>query len=273
MGQRRTQRSWVRVGKAVGAIAREKQISLTAAGLGYYAFNSLVPLLLLLLIGVTAVESVETAATAIERVAGIEAARIESTMSEAIGEGRGRRSAGLLASGMLLWSAATMFQAVNMAFSEIYGTRKRRSATQKVVDTALIFVAVVVSFCLVGVLGVTLVVLTDALALAILSVPLLFCLLCLAFFPMYLRFPGEGVTLQEAVPGTAFSAATWTLSSLLFRFYASGSDSVEFYGVAGAVLLVLTWLYLGGLALLLGAILNAFLAGRVDADDDWLPAA
>lgn len=88
---------------------------------------------------------------------------------------------------------------------------------------------------------------------------------------MYYRFPGERVAVREALLGAAFSAVVWMLSSLLFRAYAATSDSVGLYGVAGAVLLVLTWLYLGGLTLLFGAVLNAILAGRVDVDDGWLP--
>ena len=79
------------------------------------------------------------------------------------------------------------------------------------------------------------------------------------------------MTVGDALPGAAFSAVVWTLSALLFRVYAATSDSVELYGVVGAILLVLTWFYLGGLTLLFGAILNAVLAGRVDADEGWLP--
>lgn len=156
-----------------------------------------------------------------------------------------------------------------MAFSEVYGTRKQRSGLRKAVDSLLIFAIVTVAVGLLGVVGVALVV--DSVAVSVLSVPLLFGAFLLAFLPMYYRFPGERVTARQALPGAAFSAVVWTLSALLFRVYAATSDSVELYGVAGAVLLVLTWLYLGGLTLLFGAILNAVLAGRVDADEGWLP--
>jgi hypothetical protein len=49
------------------------------------------------------------------------------------------------------------------------------------------------------------------------------------------------------------------------------SRSVQPYGVAGAVLLVLSWLYVGSTTLLLGVVLTAVLAGRVEVDPDRPP--
>jgi membrane protein len=74
-------------------------------------------------------------------------------------------------------------------------------------------------------------------------------------------FP-PSVTLREALPGTAFAAAAWTLSALLFRAYAATAASVRLFGVIGVVLLSLTWLYVGSLALVAGAATNALLAER-----------
>lgn len=264
-------REWLGALKASVAVGREQQITVTAAGLGYYAFNSLIPLLLLLAIGVSITYDPETTASAIESATGLHAAEIEPVIEEITDDGGGRTRAGLIAAGIFTYSTATMFQAVNMAFSEIYGTRKQRSGLRKVTDSLLIFVIVLVSLALLGGVGIALSLVVDSVAVSVLSVPLLLGAFFLAFLPMYYRFPAESVTLGEAMPGAAFSAVAWTLSALFFRVYAATSDSVALYGVAGAVLLVLTWLYLGGLILLFGAILNAVLAGRVDADDGWLP--
>lgn len=49
------------------------------------------------------------------------------------------------------------------------------------------------------------------------------------------------------------------------------AESVHLYGVAGAVLVVLSWLSLDGLALLAGVVLDAVPAGRVAPDETWLP--
>ncbi len=261
-------REWVRAMKTSVAVGRKQQITVTAAGLGYYAFNSFVPLLLLVTIGVSVVQDPETTARLLESATGLDAAEIETVLAEIDG---GRTRAGVIAAGIFAYSTATMFQAINMAFSEIYGTRKERSGLRKVTDTLLIFAIVAIALVLVGGVGVALVLVIDSVAVSILSVPLLFGAFILAFLPMYYRFPGERVTVRESVPGAAFSAVAWTLSALFFRVYATTSDSVALYGIAGAVLLVLTWLYLGGLILLFGVILNAVLAGRIEADDGWLP--
>lgn len=262
---------WASAMKTSVAVGREQQITITAAGLGFYAFNSLVPLLLLLAIGISIVQDPATTASMIESVSGLHAAEIETVIEEVTENGGGRTRAGLIAAGIFAYSTATMFQAVNMAFSEVYGTRKARSGIRKVMDTLLIFGIVVFALLLLGFVGVALSLLVDSIAVSILSVPLLFVAFLLAFLPMYYRFPGERVTLDEALPGAAFSAIAWTVSALFFRVYATTSDSVALYGIAGAVLLILTWLYLGGLILLFGVIFNAVLAGRVDGDDGWLP--
>lgn len=164
-----------------------------------------------------------------------------------------------------------MFQAINMAFSEVYGTRKRRSGRRKAIATVLVFVTVLLALLLIDVVGVLLSFVIGGLPWGLLSVPLLFGTLFVTFLPMYYRFPGAETTIREATPGAAFTAGAWTVSGLFFRVYASTSDSIALYGVAGAALLVLTWLYLGGLILLLRTVLNAVLAGRVDANYGWLP--
>ena len=260
-----------RVVLSVIAVSRKKQITLTAAGLAFYAFNSFIPLVLLFVIGSSIFETLDTAALAFEYVSGLDADSIESTVNELIGEGSGRGRAGLIAAAILLWSTLTMFQAVNVAFGAVYGTRKTRSGVQKAVDTGLIFVTVLLAVVLMGVVGVTVAFVVDGLAVRTLTIPLLFVTLVVAFVPMYYRFPGRSTTVREALPGALFAAGAWTLLTVGLRLYAVTTESVELYGVAGAVLLVLTGLYLGGLTLLLGAILNATLTGDVDADDDWVP--
>jgi membrane protein len=91
------------------------------------------------------------------------------------------------------------------------------------------------------------------------------------FLPTFYLLPEVEVSIPDALPGTLFAATVWTVSAMFFRLYATLSSSVRLYGVAGGVLLVLSWLYVGDLALLLGAATNAVLGGHVDPDADWLP--
>jgi uncharacterized BrkB/YihY/UPF0761 family membrane protein len=84
------------------------------------------------------------------------------------------------------------------------------------------------------------------------------------FFPLYYVFPDCQVTVRRALPGTVLAAAGWTGLGTVFGLYAERAASFQLYGVLGGVVLVLTWLYFGGLVVLFGAALNAVLAGRTD---------
>src|SRR5205823_1296991 len=63
-------------------------------------------------------------------------------------------------------------------------------------------------------------------------------------------------------PGAVFAAGTWFAMSLVLRLYVVtlGNYNATYGSIAG-VILTLLWLYLSGLALLLGAELDAELRG------------
>ena len=59
-------------------------------------------------------------------------------------------------------------------------------------------------------------------------------------------------------PGTAFGAFVWLAASLGFRIYLHFSNHYSAsYGSVGAVMILLLWLYISGLAYLLGGTINA----------------
>lgn len=263
----------------VAAVARERHLSVTAAGLAYHAFNTFVPLVILLLVGVSLVDALEPVLEVLLRETGLEDAITGDELEQVAGDSSGRVRAALLASGILLWSAARLFQAANSAFTDVYDGRKDQSyvdaATTVTLVTALNAVlltgTIAVGGTLVGVLGVGLPAGSDGLWVTVLSVALLACLLFVLFLPMYYLFPQPEISVREILPGTAFAAVCWTALAVGFRLYVASAESVALFGVAGAILLVLTWIYLGGLCLLLGAVLNAVLADRVDPETEWIP--
>ncbi|MDJ1433874.1 YihY/virulence factor BrkB family protein [Halostagnicola sp. A-GB9-2] len=263
----------------VTAVARERQISVKSAGLAYHAFNTLVPLVILLLVAVTILESLEVVLEALETATGLEGTIGRDQLDEAAGDGANRTRAALLALGILLWSAARLFQAVNSAFTAVYGSRQSQSSIKAALSASfvtilyafLLTVTVAVGVALVGFLGVSVSLFFEGpLAMAASTIALT-GLLFVLFVPMYYVFPEPDVSIREVLPGTAFAAVTWSILAVGFRIYVLTSESVALFDIAGAILLVLTWVYFGGLCLLLGAVLNAVLAGRVDPDDGWVP--
>ncbi|MCU4742852.1 YihY/virulence factor BrkB family protein [Natronoglomus mannanivorans] len=255
------------------AVSRERQLSVKSAGLAYHAFNTLVPLVILLLVGVTVVDALDAVLETLESLSGLDAAATQGALDEVTGDdgGASRLRATGLAFVILAWSGVRMFQAVNSTFTAVYGSRRSQSLVSAVTDVLLSSVTVVVAVALVTVVGVGLSFVIDGLWWHLLSPFLLFGLLVAAFLPMYYVYPQTDVTVREVLPGTAFAAGTWVVLGVSFRFYVATSDSVELYGIAGAVLIVLTWVYLGGLCVLLGAVGNAVLADRVEPDDGWIP--
>lgn len=255
------------IGRATIAVAREHQVSVAAASLGYHAFNTLVPLLLFLFIGLSMLGELGEAARAAEALTGVSAGRVESSLQSLTQNTRGRFRAAVLAFLILAWSAVRTFHTTNAAFERVYG-RHEFGLVERVVDVALVSVTVPLALTLIGVVGVALAFLVGDLHWRVLSPLLLLAALIAAFLPVYYLLPDPEVSLREVLPGTVFAALAWTVSGLFFRFYASISQSVHLYGAVGGILLVLTWLYLGGLAILVGVVLNAVLAGRVDPDEE-----
>lgn len=263
----------------VAAVARERQISVKSAGLAYHGFNTLVPLVILALVGITLVDSLEPLVETLETATGLEGTVTGGELEEMAGTGADRLRAALLALVILLWSAVRLFQAVNSAFTDVYGSRNNESYVTAaatvtlvtVLNVVLVTLTLAVGVALVSVVGISLSVLIGGIWATTASTALLAGLLIVVFFPMYYLFPQPDVSIGEILPGTAFAALSWTALAVGFRIYVATSGSVALFGVAGAILLILTWVYLGGLCLLLGAVLNAVLAGHVDPEDGWVP--
>lgn len=253
------------------AVVRERHVTADAAGLAYYAFNSLVPLLVLAYAALTTFGTVPALAHALELMTGVSAGEFEGAISQMGGSGAGRIRAVTLALVISVWSTHRMFRAVDSIFAEVYGVRRERSTTRGFLDSTLVLVTVTVGVAVMAGLGVALAVRVSGLLWLGLGPVVLWLSLAVVFVPMYYVLSGPDVSVAEIAPGAAFAASVWTVSLLVFRLYLTTSETVELYGIAGAVLLVLTWLYVGSFALLVGVVLNAVRAGRVEADEAWVP--
>ncbi len=272
-------RSYVELVRDVTAVARERQISVKSAGLAYHGFNTLVPLVILALVAITLVDALEPLVVALESATGLEGAVTDGGLEEVAGSAGDRLRAAILAFLILLWSAVRLFQAVNSAFTDVYGSRMQESYVNTAamvtlvtaLDVVLVTLTVAVGVVLVSVVGISLSVFLGGVAATAATAALLAALLTAVFLPMYYLFPQVDVSVTEVLPGTVFAALSWTTLAVGFRLYVATSESVDLFGIAGAVLIILTWVYFGGLCLLLGAVLNAVLADRVNPEDGWVP--
>jgi membrane protein len=88
--------------------------------------------------------------------------------------------------------------------------------------------------------------------------PLVFALICIAVGLVYYIAPDAEQEWVWVTPGAVVAATLWVIASLLFRLYVVAFGNYQqTYGALGGVIMLLLWFYLSGLALVIGAEVNA----------------
>jgi YihY family inner membrane protein len=260
----------VTVVRGVAGRVRSDRITFIAAGLAYYALISLVPLLLLALVVTSLVGEgalVESVVAEASRTLG---EGIGDVLSAALTGASGRGGATVFGLAVLLWSGLKLFRGLGIAFSDVYGEPGPDSTVGQLGNAAVTLGAVGLGVALTVVVGTAIAGLGIAATVAgydsigLIGSAVLVVTLTVVFLPLYYVLPGTDVPVREAIPGAFFAAVGWTALQTGFRLYASIAGSYAAYGLLGGVLLLVTFLYFGGLVLLVGAVLNAVLAGRTD---------
>ena len=92
----------------------------------------------------------------------------------------------------------------------------------------------------------------------ILQWPLVFALVATAVALVYYFAPDAEQDWIWITPGRCWRRSLWVVGSLGFKFYVSNfAHYNETYGAIGGVMVLLLWFYVSGIALLIGAELNA----------------
>lgn len=246
------------------AAAREENLSMMAAGLAYHAFNSLIPAMLLVFASVAYAGKLPALASLLATATGVGQDVFSGQLQQLGNTGAGQARAVVIAGLIFLWSASRLFDSIRTAFTEVYGAGGTKPWVKNSVNAAIAFTTMATALVAITLLGAALATALSGVLLWLITPLLLVVVLFVVFFPMYYLFPYSNVDVREAIPGTAFAAIAWALSGVGFRLYATTSQSVKLYGLAGGVLLLLTWLYVGGFALLFGVTLNGVVADRID---------
>jgi membrane protein len=85
----------------------------------------------------------------------------------------------------------------------------------------------------------------------------LVAVLALALLPVYYVLPPVDVSLREVLPGAIVAAVGWVLLQAGFGVYATTAGRYGAYGIVGAILLFVTWLYFASIVVLVGGAVNA----------------
>lgn len=268
-------RDYVAILKRAGREALDDQITDAAAALAYYAFLAL-PAVLLLAVGLFGLlagpGAVDTIVDRIAAVAPDEAVSLIRDSLTRVTENQGS-SIVLIVVGLVLalWTTTSAMTALMRALNRVYERDEtRRFVRQRLTAfgmLALAFVAFALVFGLL-VLGPHL---TDWIGSAVglesavewiwwtAQWPVLVGGLLLTFGGLLWLGPNvDHPRLRFLTPGAILAAVIWLAGSGLFAFYASKFGSYnKTWGTLAAVVVMLTWLWLSGVALLLGAEVNA----------------
>lgn len=255
-------------GDAAWAIAQEvrrQNLPFLAASLAFYAFVSLLPLLLLVLVAVSLIAGEVMAEHLIALTRLYLSPTGQDLLAEAITDAAGWVGSSILGLVVLVWSAFRIFLGIDIAFAQLYGTSTEQSVTQSVRDGILALFAIVLAL-LAAASGAAIALFPHVPYLGVLNTLFLVIGLTIVFFPLYYVFPDVQVSAREAIPGTLIAAAGWVLLEALFHLYVSVTTLADVFGVIGGALMFLLWLYFASLVLLLGVVVNVVLAGRGDRE-------
>lgn len=254
--------------KSVVAGIQEKNVPFMAASIAYQAFISLIPLLVLVFFLVSVVGDEQFASEVARTTEGFLPESGQLLLEDAIAGSVATTGASVIGLITLIWGSLKIFRGLDTAFSEIYESNEENSFLEQLRDAFIVFGAI--GLALVAAAGATVVfAFFPRIPFIGLLNPLLLAVgLTIAFLPMYYFFPDVGVSVREIIPGVIVAAIGWAVLQSLFQVYVSVASSSEAAGPVGAILILLTWLYFGGLILLVGAVVNATRSGQLILEED-----
>lgn len=256
--------SFVTSTRAVVSAFREENVTFLAASVAFYAFLSIIPLLLL----TVAIGSLVGGQMFADRIVSLVEGQLSSQgamiVEEALTSSAGRSGASLVSIVTLTWSALKVFRGISLAFDEVYQTDPDTSLLGQLVGGFIVLVTVGLAVVLMVALGTVLghPALVSAPFVNALGWAVLVAGLTVVLLPLYYVMPPVDISVREALPGTLVASVGWLGLQAGFQLYAANASQYQAYGFLGAVLLFLLWLYFASALVLFGAVVNAVLGGE-----------
>lgn len=269
--------SWARTFRAVAHRIADDQIPGRAAQMSFYFFLSVFPMLLILtaVLGLFLDAQWLVRDAVLDRLASVAPGPIVSVFSRVIDHVASHPGApltwGLL---VTLWAASSGMVATIRGLNRAYDVEEERPWwRRRLVGLALtlVLMAFTTTAMMLLTYGVPMGVMLAqnmglgpafVLAWQIGQWPVIFGFVLLAFDVLYHFAPHRPhVRWQWVRPGTLIAIALWLAASLALKFYVANVVNYNVaYGSLGAVIVLLLWFYVTGIAILAGAEINAQLA-------------
>ncbi|MFP4376004.1 MAG: YihY/virulence factor BrkB family protein [Spirochaetales bacterium] len=274
----------VGVGRQVFASFQAHQGVTLAASIAYFSVISLAPMLVVVL-GVTTVFVDPTTGedqlfAEIENVVGSQGAEALSTMIESAQPEERSTFMSIIGVLTLIFGSTTLFTKLSQALNVVFDFRATGAARQKVVQTIkrrtmslvvvlgiafLLLLSLIVDTAIVSLFGRIRGLLGDGSAVVLLIAQQIVSIgfSALLFGAIIMIMPDHRIPPKPAWWGGVVTAALFALTKVLFGVFLGNQNVASSYGAAGAVVVILLWIYVSSALLLLGAELTAQLMGGV----------
>ena len=260
---------WTLVKNSVLAFIEDEALSRGAA-MAFYAVTSLAPILLIVIAIAGLVFGHDAAENAIiGQMSGLMGKGSAEMLQSAIQSASGKTS-GIIGTIIgvvtLLVTASGVFGEMQSALNAIWKTKPSGTTTSRLIR------ARAVSLGLVAALGFLLIISLVASAgiaavgdvvtghlpfgkiiLAVVNVLVSFIMLAALFAAIYKFLPDRKLDWRDTIVGACITSALFTLGKSLIGWYLGSSAVASAYGAAGALILVLLWIYYSSEIFLLGA--------------------
>ena len=235
--------------------ANDHDVKYPAAAMAYYAFVSLLPLAVLVLAVLGESVATELQSTT-PRFLTPEA---QGLVYEALMAASGRAGAAALAVVVIAWSGANVVLGFQTAVERVE-ERAAGPLGDQLRAAASILGSLAIAIVLIALTSVTFALLPSGSPFAFVGHAVLLFALTVAFLPMYYVPSREVTHFVGALPGAFTGAVGWTVLLTVIQIYAANAASYAIYGVLSGIIIILTSLYLGAIALMLGLVVNAIRA-------------
>lgn len=266
-------RAWKDIAKRTWVRTWQDNVGLVSAGVAYYGFLALVPLLGIIVMLYGLVAQPETVVSQVRAMTAIlppdVAQLIADQLVAAIKTTKEARGLGILVALVVaLYGGTNGASAIITAMNIAYEEQEKRSLGRFYLLASIMTVGAVL-LSVAGLVGAT--------SLAFLGSVrpdaepvLLFAAKAAGYAALTLGAAAVAATLYRfapsredaqwtwITPGSLFAAVTWLLLTLAFSFYVTSiTDYNVTYGSLGTIIVLLTWIYLSAYALIFGAELNS----------------
>ncbi len=274
--------AWKDIGSRTWTRTWEDNVGLVSAGVAYYGFLAVVPMLGLVVLAYGLAADSATVIANMRMLTGIfppdVADLIRQQLLGVVESSRETKGVGIaVALAVALYGATNGAGSIMTALNIAYEEQEKRSLLRFYMTAlAITFAAVIVA--VVALAGTTAVAFLGRLApdaspvLVAGGRALAYLLLVIVAAAVAASLYRYGPSRQKArwrwiTPGSLFASIAWLMLTTAFGFYVSKiTDYSATYGSLGTVIVLLTWIYLSAYALLFGAELNSEIEHQTSRD-------